>query len=119
MRANKLAEEVPCFKAELVARLRASIPNDEEIGEARRIFAALADVTRLKVVHALAGGDELCVCDVANALEISISNASHHLRKLRALGLLSHRTDGKWVYYSLERRFAAKLVQRVFAEVAA
>ena len=59
-------------------------------------------------------GEELCVCDVAHVLGMSVSAASHHLRKLRDLKLLKYRTDGKMAYYSLRDKFAAQLVARVF-----
>ena len=107
---------VPCFKQDLVARLRATMPSDEEIEEARVVFAALGDRTRLKILHALRDGEELCVCDVAHVLGMSVSAASHHLRKLRDLKILKYRTDGKMAYYSLRDRFAAELVGQAFRQ---
>jgi DNA-binding transcriptional ArsR family regulator len=98
---------VPCFKGDLVARLREVMPSDNELEEARVVFAALADRTRLKILHALKDGEELCVCDVAHVLGMSVSAASHHLRKLRDLQILKYRNDGKMAYYSLRDRFAA------------
>lgn len=74
-------------------------------------FAALADRTRLRILYALREGEELCVCDVAHVLGTSVSTASHHLRKLRDLKLLRYRNDGKMAYYSLNNRFAGKLVR--------
>lgn len=109
----------PCFKAALVARLRRSLPTDDELEDASRLFTLLAEPTRLKVMYLLGQAPELCVCDVSNALEISVGMASHHLRKLRDVGLLKHRTDGKWVYYALRSRSALRLVERARAEVAA
>ena len=103
---------VPCFKGDLVARLRAAVPGDDELEEARIVFAALADRTRLKLLHALRQGEELCVCDVAHVLGVSVSAASHHLRKLRDLRILKYRNDGKMAYYSLRDRFAAALVDK-------
>lgn len=109
---------VPCFKGELVARLRNAMPSDEELEEARVVFTALADRTRLKLLHALRGGEELCVCDVAHVLGMSVSSASHHLRKLRDLRILKFRTDGKMAYYSLRDRFAARLVEQALKQAA-
>ena len=107
---------VPCFKQDLVARLRAAMPSDEEIEEARVVFAALGDRTRLRILHALQDGEELCVCDVAHVLGMSVSAASHHLRKLRDLKILKYRTDGKMAYYSFRDRFAAELVGQAFRQ---
>ncbi len=104
--------KVPCFKADLVARLRAELPDDETLAEARTLFGALADRMRLKILYALKDGEELCVCDVAHVLSTNVSVASHHLRKLRDLRLLRYRNDGKMAYYSLREPVAAELVTR-------
>ena len=109
---------VPCFKEDLVARLRTSLPGDDALEEARVMFGALADRTRLKVLHAHAGGEELCVCDVAHVIGMSVSAASHHLRKLRDLKILKYRNDGKMAYYSLRDRFAAQIAQQALHEAA-
>lgn len=111
--------DVPCFKSDLVARLRKGLPSEEDLEEARVVFAALADRTRLKVLHALRDGDELCVCDVAHVLGMSVSAASHHLRKLRDLKILKYRNDGKMAYYSLRDRFAAELVSQALRQAGA
>lgn len=95
------------------------MPSDGEIEEARLRFAALADKNRLKVLHALGLGGELCVCDVAHVLGLTVSTASHHLRKLRDLGILQHRDDGKMTYYSLRDRSIAKLVRQELGKAAA
>lgn len=126
VRTNKRSSElpvtddlcsVPCFKAELVARLRAALPAEDCLEEARIVFAALADRSRLKLLHALRGGEELCVCDVAHVLGVSVSAASHHLRKLRDLRILEYRNDGRMTYYSLRDRLAAALVDKALRRV--
>lgn len=102
--------DIPCFKGELVARLRDEVSSEDVFEETRALFAALADRTRLKILYALRKGDELCVCDVAHVLGMSISAASHHLRKLRDLRILGYRNDGKMAYYSIRDKVAAKIV---------
>jgi DNA-binding transcriptional ArsR family regulator len=62
---------------------------------------ALSDPTRLTIAAALAGADELCVCDLAWVTERAENLASHHARTLRALGLATSRRDGKMVLYRL------------------
>ena len=111
--------DVPCFKTDIVARLRSTMPEDEVLDEIRIRFAALADRTRLKVLFALEEGGELCVCDVANAVGMSVSAASHHLRKLRDLKILKYRNDGKMAYYTLRDRYVAKLLRQALHRSAA
>ena len=102
---------IPCFKENLVRRLRAETPSDDVLEEMRIIFAALADRARLKILYALKDREELCVCDVAHVVGTSISTASHHLRKLRDLKLLKYRNDGRMAYYSLKSDLARRLVR--------
>lgn len=94
------------------------MPDEEQLEEARVAFSALADRARLKILHALKDGEELCVCDVAHVLGTSVSAASHHLRKLRDLRILKHRNDGKMAFYSLRDRLAADLVSQVVSQAA-
>jgi DNA-binding transcriptional ArsR family regulator len=86
------------------------MPEEAALEEAQTLFSALADRARLKILFAFQGGKELCVCDVAHVLGVSVSTASHHLRKLRDLRLLKYRNDGKMAFYSLRDSFAAQLV---------
>lgn len=104
---------IPCFKEKLVHKLQKNLPPDEVLEEARVLFAALSDRARLKILIALQGGDELCVCDVAHVLGTTVSTASHHLRKMRDLKLLKYRNDGRMAYYSLRSELAGKLAADV------
>ncbi len=103
---------VRCFKQGLVSRIRSELPSDEALADARVLFAALADRTRLRILHALSVADELCVCDVAHVLGMSVAATSHHLRKLRELTILRLRNDGKMAYYALANRSVADLATR-------
>jgi DNA-binding transcriptional ArsR family regulator len=61
----------------------------------------LADPTRLTLGAALVDADELCVCDLAWIVERSQNLVSHHMRALRASGLVRSRREGKMVMYAL------------------
>lgn len=102
-----------------MAELRGAMPSDDQLEETRILFAALADRSRLKILHALRNADELCVCDVAHVMGMSVSATSHHLRKLRDLKILKYRNDGKMAYYALRDRFAGGLVDRALRHTAA
>ncbi len=111
--------QIPCFKEGLVRKLQRQMPQENLLEEAVTLFGALADRARIKILYALKDGEELCVCDVAHVLGVSISTASHHLRKLRDLKVLRYRNDGKMAYYSLRDELAGKLVADTMAEVGA
>jgi ArsR family transcriptional regulator len=65
-----------------------------------RLFKALGDETRLRIVALLSHG-ELCVCHIHEALGLSQPNVSRHLGVLRAAGVVEDRRAGTWVYYKL------------------
>ena len=71
-----------------------------EVKSVSRLFKALGDETRLRVVALLSHG-ELCVCHLQEALGLSQSNVSRHLGILRSAGIVEDRRDGTWVYYRL------------------
>ncbi|NIC07606.1 metalloregulator ArsR/SmtB family transcription factor [Billgrantia bachuensis] len=66
-----------------------------------RLFKYLGDETRLLVTLLIQREDELCVCEMTHALEVSQPKVSRHLAQLRECGLLQDRRDGQWVYYRL------------------
>ncbi len=90
-----------CLDLPKAEALRHSLPSAERLEAAADSAKALADATRLQVAIALAATDELCVCDLAWLCGRSDKLVSHHLRVLRAGGLVHSRRDGKMVMYSL------------------
>jgi ArsR family transcriptional regulator, arsenate/arsenite/antimonite-responsive transcriptional repressor len=64
-------------------------------------FKALADPTRVAIVNRLSGADAVCVCDLTGAFDLSQPTISHHLRILRAAGLVEFERRGTWAYYRL------------------
>jgi DNA-binding transcriptional ArsR family regulator len=106
-----------CLDLDVAERLRVanrSSPSLVLVGDRLR---ALADPTRLALAAALAEADELCVCDLAWIVERSQALVSHHLRTLRAAGLVESRRDGKMVLYTLTAPARALLEASLAAEV--
>ena len=64
------------------------------------LFKALADRTRLRLIHLL-GNDEVCVCFLVEILKTNQPKVSRHLAYLRRTGLVKARRDGKWMHYRL------------------
>ena len=67
-----------------------------------RMFAALADSTRLRLLN-LMDGREVCVCYFVEILQQSQPKISRHLAYLRNAGIVAARREGKWMHYSIER----------------
>lgn len=67
------------------------------------IFKALGDPTRLRIVEMLASNGEMCVCKIMEQLGMTQPAVSHHLAKLKNVGLVRARKEGQWKHYSLCR----------------
>lgn len=76
------------------------ITDDHGVRPLTKLFRALGDETRLRIVALLSHG-ELCVCHIEKALELSQPNISRHLGILRMAGIVDARRGGTWVYYRL------------------
>lgn len=73
---------------------------DSPITTLERLFQALGDATRLRILALLSTG-EVCVCHIHETLRVSQPKASRHLAYLRRAGLVETRRQGLWVYYRL------------------
>jgi DNA-binding transcriptional ArsR family regulator len=74
-----------------------------ELERRARVFAALSDPNRLRIVEFLMGREEACGKEVAGELGISLSLYSHHARALREAGIIRRRKEGQSGYCSLDR----------------
>jgi ArsR family transcriptional regulator, lead/cadmium/zinc/bismuth-responsive transcriptional repressor len=103
--------DVTVVDPERVLRVQSGLTDETTTQRLAETFAALADVTRLRIIEALAA-EELCVCDLSAALALSQSATSHQLRTLRNLRLVKYRRAGRLVYYSLDDAH----IERLFAQ---
>ncbi len=88
------------------------------------LFKALADPHRAVILATLArAAEEVCVCDFVNGLPLNQPTVSHHLKILRAPGLVTAERRGTWVHYALSdsahKRIAAALEQVIPQKVLA
>lgn len=83
-----------------------------------RLLATLADATRLRLIRLLLR-EELCVCELVDGLRIRQYKVSRHLSRLRAIGLVEARRNGRWMYYSIGRRAGLKPLHQDLIKVVA
>jgi ArsR family transcriptional regulator, lead/cadmium/zinc/bismuth-responsive transcriptional repressor len=102
---------------EAVIAGRARLPEPGELGGMEGFFKVLGDSTRLRILHALLAG-ELCVCDLSETLGMSVSAVSHQLSVLKGARLVSHRRDGKIVYYTLSDDHVSVVLQSIRTHLA-
>jgi ArsR family transcriptional regulator len=74
-----------------------------------RLFAALADPTRLAIVRQLAADGETCACDFTSCCDVGQPTVSHHLRVLRDAGVVSSERRGSWIFYRLADDLSTRL----------
>lgn len=84
-----------------VAATRPLVVNAQEAAGIADVFDLLSDPSRVRVLFALLGSGELCVCDLAEMVDMSPSALSHALRLLRTAGVVTNRRDGRMMRYRL------------------
>lgn len=85
---------------DVVERARKLLPDDVHIFSMAELFSLVADPTKLKIMLAL-HDDEMCVCALADLLQVTESAVSHQLRLLKSLKIVEYRKEGRTVYYRL------------------
>ena len=103
------AEDVSKYAADL-RQLVHEITDENTVKTQSRLFKALADTTRLKIMRLL-DIREMCVCEIMVALDLTQPTASHHLGILEAVDLVKDRHEGKWVFYSLKDKSVTNLIK--------
>ncbi|MGH3744854.1 MAG: ArsR/SmtB family transcription factor [Mycobacteriales bacterium] len=92
-----------------VEHARSRLPTADDAGRLTSLLSLLADPVRLRLVYALDVAEELCVGDLALALDVSEDAVSYALRLLRTAGLVVTRKDGRVVYNRLADDFPEPL----------
>ena len=85
---------------EIVKKVNEQMPDDEILYDLAELFKIFGDSTRIKILYVLFES-EMCVCDIAQLLNMTQSAISHQLRILKQSQLVKNRRDGKTVFYSL------------------
>jgi DNA-binding transcriptional ArsR family regulator len=111
--------EIECLHPAAIRPLLGRSLGDDGAVAVAGLFAALADPSRARILHLLAITErELCVCDIALVLGMSVSALSHQLRLLRERGAVARRKDGRLAYYSLVDDHLRRLVLDAAVHVA-
>ena len=100
-----------------VERARSRLPGREDAVRLTSVLSLIADPTRARVLYALDVVDELCVGDLALALEASEDSVSYALRLLRTAGFVESRKDGRIVFYRLAEGFPEPLRQHCLKQL--
>jgi ArsR family transcriptional regulator, arsenate/arsenite/antimonite-responsive transcriptional repressor len=90
-----------------------AVPADPDWAESTAsVLRALADRTRLSMIAALRAADQpVCICDFTAAYGLTQPTISHHMGKLRAVGLVESSRQGIWMYYRLRANLSPSVVR--------
>lgn len=103
--------DVECLHPDAIRPLLGRSLGTDGAGSVAALFAMLGDPSRTRILHLLAISErELCVCDIALVLGMSVSALSHQLRFLRERGAVSRRKVGRIAYYGLVDEHVRRLV---------
>ncbi|MBS7651092.1 winged helix-turn-helix transcriptional regulator [Candidatus Bathyarchaeota archaeon] len=102
----------PCTTVERLTHLRELLSglDNKILADMESMFIGLGDRTRLQILK-LITEEELCVCEISAALELTQPTTSHHLRILERGGLVSSRHRGRWVFYRLANSSVKKMFE--------
>jgi DNA-binding transcriptional ArsR family regulator len=103
--------------AEAVAIARAELLSVADAGRLAGLLGMLADPVRSRILFALSAAGELCVGDLALALEATEDQVSYALKMLRLAGMVSFRKDGRMVFYRLSDGFPHPLLEHCLRQL--
>ena len=89
-----------CIHGDLIQAVAPQMPEEEKLYDLAELFKIFGDSTRIRILYVLFEA-EMCVCDIAQILNMTQSAISHQLRILKQAKLVKNRREGKTVFYSL------------------
>lgn len=92
--------DVTCVHEDMIQKVRKKMPAEDELYALADFYKVFGDATRIKILYVLLES-QMCVCDLAELLNMTQSAISHQLRVLKQMKLVKNRREGKTVYYSL------------------
>jgi DNA-binding transcriptional ArsR family regulator len=99
---------------EVLKRLQKALHDRTDLEELANLLSVAGNETRLKILFLLSQEPELCVCDVADVMGMTVSSISHQLSKLRAYGLIGKRREGQTIFYRLQDTPFVEILQNLF-----
>ena len=108
--------EVHKVHSELLKSVSEAMPGDDQLYDLAELFKIFGDQTRIRILCVLFEA-EVCVCDIAEALDMTQSAISHQLRILKAGRLIKGRREGKQIFYSLDDEHVRSIIGAGMAHI--
>ena len=116
MSEPKLTCDCDAIHQDAVVRALKNRPNKRELDQLSDLFKILGDRTRIAILQTL-DQNEMCVCDLANVLDMTKSSISHQLATLREAHIIKSRRAGKEVYYTMDDDHITELYELGLAHI--
>ena len=100
-----------------LAKMKEKVKANGDVDALAEFFAVAGNPHRLRILLYLTEVEELCVCDLANLVDMSNTAVSAHLNKMKLQGVLKTRRDAQMIYYSIADKEKMKLLARGFADL--
>ena len=101
---------------DVVKAVKEKMPDDDDLYDLAEIFKVFGDSTRIKILYVLFEA-EMCVCDIAQLLNMTQSAISHQLRILKQSKLVKNRREGKAVFYSLADGHVRSIIDQGYEHI--
>lgn len=101
---------------EVIEEVKKNLPDDDDLYDLAELFKIFGDSTRIRILYVLFES-EMCVCDIAQLLNMTQSAISHQLRILKQSKLVKSRRDGKQVFYSLSDAHVRSIINQGFEHI--
>lgn len=100
-----------------LARMKEKVKANGDVDALADFFSVVGNPQRLRMLLYLTETEELCVCDIADLLDMNVTAASAHLNKMKLQGVLKTRRDAQMIYYSIADKERMKLLSRAFDDL--
>ena len=108
--------ETKCGHSDLLKTVSKKMPDEENLYDLSELFKVFGDSTRIRILFVLFESD-VCVCDLAEILNMTQSAVSHQLRILKQSRLIKSRREGKSVFYSLADNHVKTIIAQGFEHI--
>ena len=101
---------------DVVKAVKEKMPDDDDLYDLAEIFKVFGDSTRIKILYVLFEA-EMCVCDIAQLLNMTQAAIAHQLRSLKQSKLVKNRREGKAVFYSLADGHVRSIIDQGYEHI--
>ncbi len=111
-----MVNKLPHEHSQETYKLLETMPKEEEFAEVADLVSLISHSSRLRILYYICHVTE-CVTNISAVVEMSTPAVSHHLKTLKAAGIIASKRNGKEVYYSLAENEKAKIVHNLIDAV--